>query len=97
MVKLTIGLSTLAVAGFYYLAAAPPASANTTLCNQPGNYSDACPLPSANTTSSFTTVYSSDAQKPTSIPEPGTVTALLLTGVGMICSVRKRKQISEER
>jgi hypothetical protein len=34
----------------------------------------------------------------TTIPEPGTVVALLLTGAGIICSARKRnKQVGQQR
>ncbi|MCY7382625.1 MAG: PEP-CTERM sorting domain-containing protein [Microcoleus sp. CAN_BIN18] len=34
----------------------------------------------------------------TAIPEPGTVVALLLTGVGIICSGKKRnKQVGQQR
>jgi hypothetical protein len=36
--------------------------------------------------------------KPTAIPEPGTVVALLVTGAGIICSGRKRnKQVRQQR
>ncbi|CAA9318801.1 hypothetical protein AVDCRST_MAG84-1222, partial [uncultured Microcoleus sp.] len=35
-------------------------------------------------------IYTPTPVRPTAIPEPGTVVALLLTGVGIICSARKR-------
>jgi hypothetical protein len=36
--------------------------------------------------------------KPTAIPEPGTVVALLVTGAGIICCGRKRnKQVRQQR
>jgi hypothetical protein len=36
--------------------------------------------------------------RPTAIPEPGTVVALLVTGAGIICSGRKRnKQVRQQR
>ncbi|WP_333440580.1 PEP-CTERM sorting domain-containing protein, partial [Microcoleus sp. herbarium2] len=36
--------------------------------------------------------------KPTAIPEPGTVVALLVTGAGILCSARKRnKQVRQQR
>jgi hypothetical protein len=36
--------------------------------------------------------------KPTAIPEPGTVVALLVTGAGILCSGRKRnKQVRQQR
>ena len=36
--------------------------------------------------------------KPTAIPEPGTVVALLVTGAGLICSGKKRnKQVRQQR
>jgi hypothetical protein len=38
------------------------------------------------------------AVRPTAIPEPGTVVALLVTGAGIICSGRKRnKQVRQQR
>jgi hypothetical protein len=37
-------------------------------------------------------------EKPTAIPEPGTVVALLVTGAGILCSARKRnKQVRQQR
>jgi hypothetical protein len=37
-------------------------------------------------------------EKPTAIPEPGTVVALLVTGAGIICCGRKRnKQVRQQR
>ncbi|MGL5061532.1 MAG: hypothetical protein ACRC62_16290 [Microcoleus sp.] len=44
-------------------------------------------LPSPNFSSIYT---SASAPRSTAIPEPGTVTALLLTGAGIFCSGRKR-------
>ncbi|WP_293147927.1 MULTISPECIES: PEP-CTERM sorting domain-containing protein [unclassified Microcoleus] len=41
LAKLAIGLSATMATGFYYLAAAPPASAAVDVCG-PGNYSSAC-------------------------------------------------------
>ncbi|NJK68299.1 MAG: PEP-CTERM sorting domain-containing protein [Microcoleus sp. CSU_2_2] len=41
LAKLAIGLSATAAAGFYHLAAAPPALAATDVCG-PGNFSSVC-------------------------------------------------------
>ncbi|MBE9184256.1 PEP-CTERM sorting domain-containing protein [Microcoleus sp. LEGE 07076] len=52
------------------------------------------------TTPTFQNIYTNAAKIPraTSIPEPGTVAALLATGVGIICSGRKRnKQVGQPR
>ncbi|MEG4987267.1 PEP-CTERM sorting domain-containing protein [Microcoleus sp. BR0-C5] len=94
---------------FYYLAAAPPASAQVDVCG-PFNYSSACapsppspppspepdpPLP----TPSLSQIYTgTPSRNSTAIPEPGTAIAVLLTGAGMICSCRKRnKQVGPQR
>ncbi len=47
----------------------------------------------------FTNIYTAPTPvRPTAIPEPGTVVALLLTGAGIICSARKRnKQVGQQR
>ena len=43
-------------------------------------------------------IYTTPPERPTAIPEPGTVVALLLTGAGIICSARKRnKQVGQQR
>jgi hypothetical protein len=192
LAKLAIGLSATMAIGFYYLAAAPPASAAIDVCG-PGNFSSSCvPVPGPVPTSPASLrdpvpevpVVESPAQiveptapppvvasptsptiieptapsvvesptliptpgpipllpesplslvapatpnpivppltlrptpplKPnfppniytnapalrtTTIPEPGTVVALLLTGAGIICSGRKRnKQVGQQR
>ncbi|MEG4416990.1 PEP-CTERM sorting domain-containing protein [Microcoleus sp. LAD1_D5] len=92
---------------FYYLAAAPPASA-VDVCG-PGNYSSACassqtstetePGPQVANQSSFSQMYRSEpSRNSTSIPEPGTAIAVLLTGAGMLCSCRKRNnQVGPQR
>lgn len=194
LAKLAIGLSATMATGFYYLAAAPPASAAIDVCG-PGNFSSACvpdnsPSPQSPTTvpdpvptspapvrdavpeaqaaplatpipiiepvvpvvqsptplivepvvqappvvqSAPPTVneipilvtpaiqvippvslspvpplipvptpilpnYNPPVIRRTTIPEPGTVVALLLTGAGIICSARKRnKQVGQQR
>jgi hypothetical protein len=58
LAKLAIGLSATMATGFYYLAAAPPASAAVDVCG-PGNYSSAC-VPDN----------SPSPQSPTSVPVP---------------------------
>ena len=49
----------------------------------------------------FTKIYTNNTtpqRAATSIPEPGTVVALLVTGAGIICSARKRnKQVGQSR
>ena len=56
------------------------------------------PVPTAPTTD-WANIYSPPTSvKPTAIPEPGTVVALLVTGAGIICSGRKRnKQVRQQR
>ncbi|MEG4075153.1 PEP-CTERM sorting domain-containing protein [Microcoleus sp. Pol14C2] len=109
LAKLAIGLSATLATAFYYLAAAPPAAA-VDVCG-PGNYSSACASSQTSTTTEpspqlapqsslsqkiYTTTPSRNS---TSIPEPGTAIAVLLTGAGMICSsCRKRnKQVGPQR
>ena len=58
LAKLAIGLSATMATGFYYLAAAPPASAAVDVCG-PGNYSSAC-VPDN----------SPSPQSPTPVPAP---------------------------
>ncbi|UNU24298.1 PEP-CTERM sorting domain-containing protein [Microcoleus vaginatus HSN003] len=108
LAKLAIGLSATMATAFYYLAAAPPASAQVDVCG-PGNYSSACvpseaptptePDPQVGTQPSLPPIYTSPPSRtPTAIPEPGTALAVLLTGAGMICSCRKRnKQVGPQR
>ncbi|MEG4226769.1 PEP-CTERM sorting domain-containing protein [Microcoleus sp. N9_A2] len=119
LAKLAIGLSATMATAFYYLAAAPPASAAVDVCG-PGNYSTACapsppsappnpepdpPLPEPTlpeqpaTQPSLSQIYTgTPSRSSTSIPEPGTAIAVLLTGAGMICSCRKRnKQVGPQR
>ena len=108
LAKLAIGLSATMATAFYYLAAAPPASAQVDVCG-PGNYSTACASsqtstattsdPQLTTQSSLSQIYTSTpSRSSTSIPEPGTAIAVLLTGAGMICSCRKRnKQVGPQR
>lgn len=111
LAKLAIGLSATMATAFYYLAAAPPAAA-VDVCG-PGNYSSACapsppspaptpepPLPEPPATQpSLSQIYTgTPSRNSTSIPEPGTAIAVLLTGAGMICSSRKRnKQVGPQR
>jgi hypothetical protein len=167
LAKLAIGLSATMATAFYYVAAAPPASAQY-VCG-PGNYSRPCwsingrapaPQPSpviadpvqepvvespaviadpvqepvvespaviadpvqepvvespaviadpvqepatepAQTapTGYLGNIYPPRTYvKPTAIPEPGTVVALLVTGAGILCSARKRnKQVRQQR
>ena len=108
LAKLAIGLSATMATAFYYLAAAPPASAQVDVCG-PGNYSSAC-APSQESTAmepdpplaaqpGLSQIYTSTpSRNSTSIPEPGTAIAVLLTGAGMICSCRKRnKQVGPQR
>ncbi|MEG4487088.1 PEP-CTERM sorting domain-containing protein [Microcoleus sp. D2_18a_B4] len=96
---------------FYYLAAAPPASAQD-VCG-PGNYSPVCfpsppspppkpepPLPEPPATQpSLSQIYKgTPSRNSTAIPEPGTAIAVLLTGAAMIGSCRKRnKQVGPQR
>lgn len=101
LTQLTFRLTAAAAVGFYYLAAAPPASAQVKVCG-PGNYSDACTLDSQTTaqpTEKISNVYSRNYnQAPsTAVPEPSTAIALLMTGVGIVYSAKKRKQIGGER
>ena len=108
LAKLAIGLSATMATAFYYLAAAPPASAQVDVCG-PGNYSNACassntstttePAPQLATQPSLSEIYTNTPSRDsTSIPEPGTAIAVLLTGAGMICSCRKRnKQVGPQR
>ena len=110
LAKLAIGLSATMATAFYYLAAAPPAAA-VDVCG-PGNYSSACapstestataPDPQLATQPSLSQIYTSTTSQPsrntTSIPEPGTAIAVLLTGAGMICSCKKRNnQVGPQR
>ncbi|MEG4005918.1 PEP-CTERM sorting domain-containing protein [Microcoleus sp. Pol11C1] len=106
LAKLAIGLSATMATAFYYLAAAPPAAA-VDVCG-PGNYSSACaPTPASTPTASepqmatqpsLSQIYTTPSRNSTSIPEPGTAIAVLLTGAGMICSCRKRnKQVGPQR
>ena len=168
LAKLAIGLSATMATAFYYLAAAPPASAQY-VCG-PGNFSPACssspqsttqpprvirspgpvvasPSPSPSpvivdpveepvvdspgviadpvqepvvdspgviadpvqepaTEPPLTTpagdlgnIYPTRTDvRPTAIPEPGSVVALLVTGAGILCSGRKRnKQVRQQR
>ena len=107
LAKLAIGLSATLATAFYYLAAAPPASA-VDVCG-PGNYSSACassqtstttePGPQLGTEGGLSEIYRTPPSRDTtSIPEPGTAIAVLLTGAGMICSCRKRnKQVGPQR
>jgi hypothetical protein len=157
LAKLGIGLSATMATAFYYVAAAPPASAQY-VCG-PGNFSPLCervrrrqelygpkpsptpiadpvqevpvvesPAPIADPVQEVPVVESpapiadpvqepatepaltapagyvgniypaSTDEKPTAIPEPGTVVALLVTGAGIICCGRKRnKQVRQQR
>ena len=147
LAKLAIGLSATMATAFYYLAAAPLASAQY-VCG-PGNFSSACggkapsPAPIAEPVEEVPVVESpapiadpveevsvievpappapvpsprpvpsmegwpqhwidrynaANGVKPTAIPEPGTVVALLVTGAGILCSARKRnKQVRQQR
>ena len=107
LAKLAIGLSATLATAFYYLAAAPPAAA-VDVCG-PGNYSTACaPTPAPSPTASdaqlpsqrgLSEIYRTPPSRDTtSIPEPGTAIAVLLTGAGMICSCRKRNnQVGPQR
>ena len=151
LAKLAIGLSATMATAFYYLAAAPPASAQL-VCG-PGNFSPACgtspqsPTPPPRVIRSPVPVVpiveppapipdpveevpivespapipdpvqepptepvviappgdgniypSPPSVRPTPIPEPGTVVALLVTGAGIICCGRKRnKQVRQQR
>ena len=152
LAKLAIGLSATMATAFYYLAVAPPASAQY-VCG-PGNYSRPCwningrePAPQPSpviadpvpepivespaviadpvpepvvespaviadpvqepATEPALTAPAGDLGniypprpyvKPTAIPEPGTVVALLVTGAGMICCGRRRnKQVRQQR
>jgi hypothetical protein len=152
LAKLAIGLSATMATAFYYLAAAPPASAQY-VCG-PGNFSLYCtkvrrraalglppepiadpvqepvvespapiadpvqepvvesPAPIADPVQEPATepaltaptgyvgnIYPSQTYvKPTAIPEPGSVVALLVTGAGIICCGRKRnKQVRQQR
>ncbi|MEG4065754.1 PEP-CTERM sorting domain-containing protein [Microcoleus sp. Pol11C2] len=107
LAKLAIGLSATMATAFYYLAAAPPAAA-VDVCG-PGNYSTACaPTPASSPTASdlqlaspggLSEIYRTPPSRDTtSIPEPGTAIAVLLTGAGMICSCRKRNnQVGPQR
>ncbi|OCQ97841.1 hypothetical protein BCD67_01540 [Oscillatoriales cyanobacterium USR001] len=95
LVKLTFGLTATATVGFYYLAAAPPTLAKADVCGE-GNFSDVCrPLDGPRPT--IPTIYeNSTAEKKTTVPEPSTVIALLISGSGIIFSGKKRKNIGEE-
>lgn len=99
LAKLTFGLTAAAAVGFYYLAAAPPALAQVNICG-PGNYSDACASDSKTTstsTSTITDVYTTQAvDQVTSVPEPSTAIALLMTSAGIIYSAKKRKQLDRD-
>ena len=123
LAKLGIGLSATMATAFYYVAAAPPASAQY-VCG-PGNYSRPCwningrapspqpspaviadPVQEPATEPAVTApagylgnIYPPRTdEKPTAIPEPGTVVALLVTGAGIICGGRKRnKQVRQQR
>ena len=163
LAKLAIGLSATMATAFYYLAAAPLASAQY-VCG-PGNFSSACggkapspapiaepveevpvvesPAPIADPVQPVPVVESpapiadpveevsvievpappapvpsprpvpsmegwpqhwidrynaANGVKPTAIPEPGSVVALLVTGAGILCSARKRnKQVRQQR
>ncbi|MEP6518508.1 PEP-CTERM sorting domain-containing protein [Microcoleus vaginatus] len=105
LAKLAIGLSATMATAFYYLAVAPPAAA-VDVCG-PGNYSTACaPTPASTPTASdpqptqpsLSQRYTTPSRDSTSIPEPGTAIAVLLTGAGMICSCRKRNnQVGPQR
>ncbi|HLO48635.1 MAG TPA: PEP-CTERM sorting domain-containing protein [Kamptonema sp.] len=100
LTQLTFGLTAAAAVGFYYLAAAPPALAQVDVCG-PGNFSDSCPSDSqlsSAPTDTISDVYTTPQMRPsTSVPEPNTAIALLMTGVGIIYSAKKRKQIRQER
>jgi hypothetical protein len=170
LAKLAIGLSATMATAFYYLAAAPPASAQYEVCG-PGNFSSECttnssrrptttqpprvirnpvpvvaspspspviadpvpvepvvaspspviadPVPVEPVVASPSPVIADPVpepvltapagdlgniypprpyEKPTAIPEPGTVVALLVTGAGILCSARKRnKQVRQQR
>ena len=137
LAKLAIGLSATMATAFYYLAAAPPASAQL-VCG-PGNFSPACgrtpqspttqpprvirnPVPVVPIVESPAVIADPVQEpptepsviappgdvgniypprpgvRPTPIPEPGTVVALLVTGAGIICGGRKRnKQVRQQR
>lgn len=103
LAKLTFGLTAAAAVGFYYLAAAPPALAQVNICG-PGNYSDACAsdskTTSKSTTNTITDVYTTQTlsqESATSVPEPSTAIALLMTSAGIIYSAKKRKQLDRDR
>ena len=72
-------------------AASPPAVITNPLAPVP------TPIPTP--TLNFTNIYTSTTpQRATSIPEPGTVVALLVTAAGIICSGKKRnKQVGQSR
>lgn len=100
LAKLTFGLTAAAAVGFYYLAAAPPVLAQVNICG-PGNYSDACASDSKTTsksTNTITDVYTTQAlnQDSTSVPEPSTAIALLMTSAAIIYSAKKRKQLDRD-
>ena len=93
LIKLTFGLTATATVGFYYLAAAPPALAESVDVCGTGNFSDACDGPRP----AIPAIYKNPpTEKLTAVPEPSTVIAMLITGAGIICSGRKRKNIGEE-
>jgi len=100
LTQLTFGLTAAATVGFYYLAAAPPAVAQVNVCG-PGNFSDSCASDSQTSpppSDTISTVYTRAAtQSSTSIPEPSTTIALLMTGAGIIYSAKKRKEIGQGR
>jgi hypothetical protein len=107
LIKLTFGITVTATVGFYYLAAAPPALAQTSVCGV-GNYSPSCRTDGsrlippqgqptvAPTSQNLSTVYVLPNQKTTAVPEPGTVIGVLVIGAGMMIAGKKRKNISEE-
>ena len=161
LAKLGIGLSATMATAFYYLAAAPPASA-VDVCG-PGNFSSECAKAEASSEQSATTssspgslrdpvqqeqvvespspaviadpvpqeqvvesapadpvqevpateppvtapaagdlgnIYTTSTSKPSraTIPEPGMVVGLMVTGAGIICSGRRRnKQVGQQR
>ncbi len=159
LAKLAIGLSATMATAFYYLAAAPPASA-VDVCG-PGNFSSECAKAETSSEQSATTSSPASLRNPVqqeqvvesppaviadpvpqeqvvesppadpvqevpateppltapaagdlgniyttstakgpraTIPEPGTVVGLMVTGAGIICSGRRRnKQVGQQR
>ncbi|MEG4575327.1 PEP-CTERM sorting domain-containing protein [Microcoleus sp. N3A4] len=83
LAKLAIGLSATMATAFYYLAAAPPASAAIDVCG-PGNFSDQCVKGQQSTSASSSTslrdaVPQPQVATPEPVPEPQVVELPLAT------------------